>query len=337
MPRLSLLTGAFLGLLAGSCAAVPNERYGEHELPIENGEIDPHHTAVFRVITRQDGLNGLCSATLIAPNLLLSARHCVAENEGEDVVCGRTTFGATSEPANLLFSNEVTPDLDSRWYSAEAVLVPDESLEFCGNDIALVRLSEPVPERVATPLPPRLDEAPRAFEAYVAVGYGASDTDGAIAEYGTRRFRDDLRIECRGAECESEVLDNEFAGLEGGCRGDSGGPALDELGRVIGTLSRGSGACEFPVYTNVFAFGAWLVEEAERASSQGSTALPGWAGGEPERENDAGTPELPRDAALPAEGGCTLTRGESRGVALFALVALLALARGRTTARRWTA
>lgn len=319
-----------LGLaLTSGCGTTEFDATGRTSLPVEGGEIDSERTAVFRVITRSDGFNGLCSSTLIAPNLLLTARHCVAANEGDDIDCARTEFGAPTDPRNLLFSNEVAPDLDSQWFSAEHVAVPDGSTLFCGNDIALVRLRDPIPASVAEPLPPSLTEPTTAGQPYVAVGYGASDRDGDSAEYGVRRFRDELRVDCVGRQCQDEVFDSEFAGLEGVCRGDSGGPALDAEGRILGALSRGRAGCESPVYTAVFAYRDWLVAEAERASAEAELALPEWAGGEPERareRNDAGagpTASEPSAPPLDAEGGCTV--GNARGGGLWLALPWLVL------------
>ncbi len=66
------LLAAVLGLAAG-CAAPP-ERSGEDAAAIVGGVDSPAaRDAVIRL--RQPG--GTCSATLLAPNLLLTARHCV--------------------------------------------------------------------------------------------------------------------------------------------------------------------------------------------------------------------------------------------------------------------
>jgi hypothetical protein len=131
-------------------------------------------------------------------------------------------------------------------------------------------------------------------------------------------------------------LDGEFAGLEGVCRGDSGGPALDESGQLLGALSRGSAGCESPVYTGVFAFQEWLVEQAERASQAGGTRLPEWAGGEPPEASispDVGaksTKQRPPEKDFASEGGCSQHTGPGSAWAWLWLVAAILLPRTRS-------
>ncbi|MBI4699929.1 MAG: hypothetical protein HY744_01980 [Deltaproteobacteria bacterium] len=75
---------------------------------------------------------------LLAPSLVLTARHCVAENPDE-VICGVTTFGATDPPE----IHRVTPDWDGpekmdfaggHWFGAQAVSVTPGSA-LCGYDL----------------------------------------------------------------------------------------------------------------------------------------------------------------------------------------------------------
>lgn len=285
---------------------------------IESGEVDDVHRSVFRVITRAGGHNALCSATLIAPNLFLTARHCVAHLDDDGVQCDTDHFAETTQPGELLFSNDTEPTLLSRWFAASTVLVNESTTLVCGNDVGLVILDENVPAKVSVPSEVRMDPIVVPNEPYVAVGYGGDMGDDATAEYGVRRSRADLVVECVGQACGVSVTNEEFGGSGGGCPGDSGGPAFDRDGRVLGALSRGHDECMSPVYSAASQFRELLLGAAQRASELGDYPLPVWAGGEPPapaKTEDAGTPASEDDdepkqsrhkGIAPEKTGCAL-------------------------------
>jgi Trypsin len=304
---------------------------------IESGEVDDVHRSVFRVITRADGYNALCSATLIAPNLMLTARHCVAKIASESVDCDVDEFMETARPEDLLFSNDTSPTLLSRWFGAREVVVDEDSAVFCGNDVGLVILEDNVPEAVAVPSEVRLEPIVVQDEPYVAVGYGG-DMGDSTAQYGVRRSRADLVVECVGRICGQAVTEEEFGGSGGGCPGDSGGPALDRELRVLGALSRGHDECMAPVYSAASQFAPLLLTVAQRAAELGEYSLPIWAGGmAPEPGSalgtDAGTPSKaqggdrePERGGLEDGGGCALPRAAAaRGGGLSLLLGFAAL------------
>jgi hypothetical protein len=314
-----------------ACGAPETASLGLVQEAIADGVVDEAHDSIFRVITRKDGLNGLCSATLIAPNLVITARHCVSALPQERIICEEARFGESVAASDLLFSNDTAPELRSRWYAAERVVVDESSDEVCGNDVALVVLAEPA---LGVPITePRQSPAVESAEAYSVVGYGG-DAEGAEAEFGVRHYRDDFVVQCVGAPCDPEggsVTAREFVGTEGVCRGDSGGPALDADGRLIGVLSRGLGECGTPVYASVPQFSGWLLAAAQSAADEQSP-LPVWAGGEASKppaasEADAGADlEEPEPEPLAAEG-CALARGTlpDDGVFLVGLASALLL------------
>jgi hypothetical protein len=73
------------------------------------------------------------------------------------------------------------------------------------------------------------------------------------------------------------VFANEWVGPGGACSGDSGGPAIDAEGRVIGVLSRGKDGCLSPVYANVFDYADWLRGHALTAAEAGAYHPAEWA------------------------------------------------------------
>ena len=259
---------------------------------IMGGADDPDHPAIVGIISIQAMGAGLCSGTLIAPNLVLTARHCVAETE-EQVLCSSSEFGKTYGASAFFVTTEwrgpeiayETYQLEGNWFQATEVIVSDDA-KVCGNDIALLRLIDNVPGSVATPVVPRIEDNVAAGERYTAIGFGATSDDGE--GWGRRRILEDLFVDCVGT-CNSFFVNNEteWEGDKGICQGDSGGPALDEQGRVVGVVSRGSLNCSMPVYGSVFAWGDWIREHAVEAAKAGGYEPAPWAGG-PEVDGGAG-------------------------------------------------
>jgi Trypsin len=281
--------------------------------PISGGQRDTAHPAVFRMLGREDGLNLLCSATLIAPNLLLTARHCVAAVPEGPVHCGQFPFGESHAADQLLFSNDVEPNLESRWYRGVEIVVEAGGLDLCGHDLALVMLEAPIASQTVAPLEPELMLPVPTSSSYSSVGYGDSDVDTGPS-YGVRRARAELHVLCGTGTCPAGVTDTEFVGTEGVCKGDSGGPALNAEGRVIGVASRGADPCDGPVYAAVQSWADWLRGAASRAAAAGSYALPRWAGNAaaPPVLSDAGPPPTPNPGSIPSDAtGCSV-RGGSR-------------------------
>ncbi len=61
--------------------------------PIAGGTLDFDDSAVFQEFTHYTDSVSACTASLIAPNVLLTARHCVSPGGIEEGVCGQSPFG----------------------------------------------------------------------------------------------------------------------------------------------------------------------------------------------------------------------------------------------------
>jgi V8-like Glu-specific endopeptidase len=266
--------GLVLLLTSGlGCSASGGEAVGDVAQPIAGGTSDGAHENVFLLVQHQKDSGALCTATLIAPNLLLTARHCVSPGEDDHVLCGEAALG-TPFPASAFFAtNDEVPNDKSLVFHGADVEVPVEDGDTCGYDIALIRLNELVPPSVALPAVPRIDREVTPGESYTAVGYGVNANGQANRG---RMQRSGLSIACQPGSCGSGVESTEFRGDDGICSGDSGGPALDADGKVVGVVSRGGPNCGTPVYGTVTAWRDFLVTNAKAAAVAGGYDPPFW-------------------------------------------------------------
>ena len=272
------LLAASMALVTMACGAGDrDEPVLDHvRSPIGGGQPDSVNTSVFMVVSQRGNAGvALCSAALIAPNLLLTARHCVSEVSEDEVTCGKTTAGALFPLGSLVALNAPSIDAAGPPFRVSALNVPNSGSEICGYDLALLTLATNVPASVATPLVPRVDRAVMRGEPYSAVGYGL-DSSGEASSAGLRRVRAGLEVACAPGTCGGGAEPSEFVGETGVCSGDSGGPALDARGKLVGVVSRSGSDCAHPVYGSLASWKSWLSQVAQQAAEQGEYAAPFW-------------------------------------------------------------
>jgi MYXO-CTERM domain-containing protein len=296
----SLLLGlplavGFLGL--PGCGAAPDEegapeQLGNASTAIKDGYLDSADTGAVGVgIFQQGSLVGICTGSLIAPNVVLTAHHCVADVQNEDpqlgIVCSKTSFSAPYGAVAMAVTTKPTmgDSKDTSYHKVKEVIVQEGTKLLCGNDQAILILADNIDPSEAKLLVPRVDTEIAKKDEYYAIGYGATQDDQNGTGAGTRRRRDKLFISCPGAECpsafKSAIKPAEFMGDQGICEGDSGGPALDLQNRVIGITSRGGAGCTTPVYSDVFGAGEWVKATTAHGAKVGGYTAPAWTTGFP--------------------------------------------------------
>ncbi|MEB2310758.1 MAG: S1 family peptidase [Sorangiineae bacterium] len=289
---------------------------------ISGGAVDNTHTAVVGIFMQNGHMGGMCTGSLIAPNLVLTARHCVASLPSESVMCGSTTFGDTFPASSFYVTTNTTFSYDqSAYVGSSEVRVPSEGSDACGFDVALIILSKPIPASQATPYVPRVDQEVVVGEPYTAIGFGQT-SDGSQNSGGTRMQRGGLRVSwhageslpevCGSTMCGYGLASSEWQGETGVCSGDSGGPAIDAENRVIGVVSRGSQGCQTPIYGGVAPWKDFIMQGALDAAEAGGYEPPSWAlTGSTEGSGGAGGASGGAGGASGGAGGGSDAQGQS--------------------------
>ncbi len=236
MNRRALFLGLAFAALACSSHDLERSAPGSTSDEIVGGVDDTTHPAVVLL----NNPSGNCTASLIAPNLVLTARHCVAQNVTQGIGCdinGKSTNGDHVGNNYAASSMKVFTGQVPNWNSPAATgtqLFTVNSKNLCNNDIALLVLNKAVTS--APPIKIRRDAPPIIGELVTAVGYGSINDNQQGS--GKRRMRANVKVFSAGKDWNQLIGDAEIATTQAVCSGDSGGPILSAGGAVIGIASR---------------------------------------------------------------------------------------------------
>lgn len=187
----------------------------------------------------------LCSGVLVAPNVVLTARHCVANNISPTVSCdehgsstnGRHVAGEQSPELVAVYTGP-SPSFGGDSAAVGKAIVAPKGDSLCDSDIALVILDKAIPD--VEPVAVRLEAGVNPGETIRSVGYGQNDRKVPL---GTRLRKAGVAVLAMGSavsESKTALGPHEFEVGRSICRGDSGGPAISEdTGAVVGVVSRG--------------------------------------------------------------------------------------------------
>lgn len=231
----------------------------------------------------------LCNASLVAPNIVLTALHCVAT-----YTAGESQCDASGEPGPASVGGFVTavatakeigvwvgPDARERAQAGElpaaagVAIVEDGHRTLCSHDIAYVVLDKPVNAPIGRL---RLAKRPAAEERLAVAGWGQAENK-ILPKIRLRR--DGIAVERVGPPSvapnpEGDLVPRTFEGTWGPCVGDSGAPGfVDKTKGISGVVVRalnldtGPSPCEQSNVVSVFTVVNDFPELLRRAFSLG--------------------------------------------------------------------
>lgn len=319
------LAALLFGTLALACAGAPDDGTVANVMErVVGGEISgPEDDFVVKIQADEPEPydDFVCSGTLVAPNLLLTALHCVSvfstraygcRADGSAAPSGAGWIGEPLDPANVaVYFGTQVPFKEAAAHGIE--ILGTHSTFACVDDVAFVVLDTALP---AGGVALRNERPVVKGEGLTVIGYGPNEFPETA-----RARRSGVSVVEVGPDDTSEGLGTlpprTFVVDDGPCGGDEGAPALSEAtGAVVGVFRQPlPGDCREPGAHGAFVEVAPLTELAARAFEA--------AGAELRFESSAPTPP-------PRRAGCalaTVSDPASAAPALAGLALLLFLRR----------
>jgi hypothetical protein len=261
-----------------------------------------------------------CTATLVAPNLIVTARHCVAEFANNTFTCTSEgelaegsqggTMGPLLPPENIGIAIGADPTVNPELVAVGLEIFSVETPSICRSDIAMVVLDRDVPNVPIVPM--RLGRGNSPGDELRVVGYGLDEND----VFAKRNTRSGVQIvEVGRSEFRNNgdpVPPRTFLTLGPTlCFGDSGGPAFTENEAITAVWSQVVGACADEgarnYFTQIAPFENTIVRPAFEAAGyepllEEDEPVPG-TGGAPSADAGAGGEFAAAGNSNPGAGG----------------------------------